>query len=149
MRVVSSKKDSSDLPATIRQLLEGLRPDDPSSVESLRAVYDDDVSFEDPIQKVRGVDAFIALNHRLLGRSKELVFTVEAATGNDEQIFLAWSMHCVPKLGPKIKVDGATHIRARAGKVIRHRDYWDLGELFASAIPGGHKALRFLLKPMA
>ncbi len=146
---MSSKKHSPDLAVTIRELLENLRPEDPNSVENLRAVYADDVSFEDPIQKVTGIDAFIALNHRLLGRAKELVFEVESATGNSEEIFLAWTMRCVPKFGPTIHVDGVTHIHARDGKVVRHRDYWDLGELFASAIPGGHQALRFLLKPMA
>jgi hypothetical protein len=58
-------------------------------------------------------------------------------------------MRCVPKIGPTIQVDGATHLRAKNGRVVYHRDYWDLGEMFASAIPGGHTALRFLLKPLA
>jgi hypothetical protein len=58
-------------------------------------------------------------------------------------------MRCVPKFGPEIRVDGATHLRAKNGRVFYHRDYWDLGEMFASAIPGGHAALRFLLKPLA
>jgi limonene-1,2-epoxide hydrolase len=154
----SVRKSESGLPQRIRDLLENLRPGDAASVEKLRAVYDDDVSFEDPIQKVRGVEAFIALNHRLLDRARELVFKVESAAGTDEEIFLTWTMRCVPKLrvgrvpfgpGPSINVDGATHLRAMNGRVVYHRDYWDLGEMFASAIPGGHKALRFLLKPLA
>jgi hypothetical protein len=155
---MSVEKVESGLPERIRELLENLRPGDAASVENLRAVYDTDVSFEDPIQKVRGVDEFIALNHRLFDRAKELVFTVESAAGTDEQIFLTWKMRCVPKLrvgrvpfgpGPTIHVDGATHLRAKNGRVVYHRDYWDLGEMFASAIPGGHTALRFLLKPLA
>ncbi|MEO7112494.1 MAG: nuclear transport factor 2 family protein [Polyangiaceae bacterium] len=146
---MSVEKSESSLPERIRELLENLRPGDATSVENLRAVYDTDVSFEDPIQKVRGVEEFIALNHRLLDRAKELVFTVESAAGTDEQLFLTWKMRCVPKLGPSINVDGATHLRAKSGRVVYHRDYWDLGEMFASAIPGGHTALRFLLKPLA
>lgn len=146
---MSAEKNAAELPERIRELLSNLRPGDKASVEKLRAVYDDDVSFEDPIQKVRGIEAFIALNHRLLDRAKELVFTVESASGTDEEIFLTWSMRCVPKLGPNIQVDGATHLRAKNGLVVHHRDYWDLGEMFASAIPGGHTALRFLLKPLA
>lgn len=146
---MKQKKSELELPQRIRELLENLRPGDAASVENLRTVYDTDVSFEDPIQKVRGVDAFIALNHRLLDRAKELVFSVESASGTDDEMFLTWKMRCVPKLGPKIQVDGATHLRAQNGRVVYHRDYWDLGEMFASAIPGGHKALRFLLKPLA
>ena len=141
--------ESTPLPDRIRQLLERLRPGEPNSVENLRAVYSPDVTFEDPIQKVRGIEEFIALNHRLLDRMKKLVFSVESAVGNEQEIFLTWTMHCVPKLGPNVHVDGATHLRAENGRVIRHRDYWDLGEMFSNAIPGGHAALRFLLKPLA
>jgi limonene-1,2-epoxide hydrolase len=146
---MGTKNNQQGLPERIRELLENLRPGDEASIENLRAVYDADVSFEDPIQKVRGIEPFIALNRRLLGRAKELVFKVETAAGTDEEIFMTWTMHCVPKLGPKIHVDGVTHLRAKNGLVVTHRDYWDLGEMFASAIPGGHTALRFLLKPLA
>jgi len=133
----------------IRQLLEGLTPKDIDGVEKLRPLYDVGVIFQDPIQKVQGIDAFIALNRRLLGRAKELAFEVHQVTGADDQIFLTWTMHCEPKLGPKIRVDGVTHLRVKNDRVVMHRDYWDLGELFASALPGGQTALRFLLKPMA
>ncbi|MEO8878430.1 MAG: nuclear transport factor 2 family protein [Polyangiaceae bacterium] len=142
-------KNETSFTERIRELLESLRPDDLDGVEKLRAVYDVGVIFEDPIQKVQGIEAFVALNRRLLGRAKELTFTVSDVAQTGDASFLTWTMRCVPKLGPTIHVDGATHLRVKNERVVSHRDYWDLGELFASSIPGGHRALRFLLKPMA
>jgi hypothetical protein len=85
--MMSTDKNESDLAERIRVLLEGLRPGDRDSIEKLRDVYDADVSFEDPTQRVRGVDAFIALNHRLFDRAKELFLRSKAQRARARKCF--------------------------------------------------------------
>lgn len=140
---------TSTFPTRLRDALVALRPEHPESIEALRPLYADDVVFRDPIQVVRGIDDFMAMNRRLLRRMKSLEWTVNAAKGDDEIVFLEWTMHGSMKLGPKMKVDGTTRARVRGGRVFDHRDYWDLGELMVSAVPGGQRILHTLLSPFA
>lgn len=124
-------------------------PDDVSCLDELRSFYADDVTFEDPVQKVEGIEAFLGVNRRLARRSRELSFTLERVVGDDTEFFATWHMRLRPKIGPLFELDGVSHLRLEGGKVRHHRDYWDLGALFASAVPGGQAVLRMVLKPLA
>jgi limonene-1,2-epoxide hydrolase len=126
-----------------------LSADDLSPLEELRPLYADDVSFEDPVQKVEGIEAFLDVNRRLAHKARELSFSVDRVVGDDTELFVTWHMRIRPKVGPLFELDGVSHLRAEGGKVRYHRDYWDLATLFASAVPGGQRILRTLLKPLA
>jgi limonene-1,2-epoxide hydrolase len=126
-----------------------LSADDLSALEDLRPLYAGDVTFEDPVQKVEGVEAFLDVNRRLARKARELSFAIERVAGDDAEFFITWHMRLRPKLGPLFELDGVSHLRAEGGKVRYHRDYWDLAALFASAVPGGQRILRALLKPLA
>lgn len=126
-----------------------LSADDLSALEELRPLYADDVTFEDPVQKVEGVEAFMDVNRRLARKARELSFSVDRVVGDDTELFITWRMRLRPKVGPLFELDGVSHLRAEGGKVRYHRDYWDLATLFASAVPGGQRILRTLLKPLA
>ncbi len=139
----------ASLKDTVVGLFSRLTAEDDSVLDELRGHYAKDVSFEDPVQKVQGVEAFIALNRRLARRARELSFSVESVVGDDTEFFVTWHMRLRPKMGPLFEVDGVSHLRTEGGKVRSHRDYWDLGALFASAIPGGQELLRLVLKPLA
>lgn len=116
-------------------------------LDELRELYADDVHFQDPIQTVRGLDAFIEMNRSLISKVRELSFEVTASAGSDEEMFLAWTMTFAPKHGPRVEVDGTSHVRTEHGKVVYHRDYWDIAGMFAGAIPGGRRLLSAILKP--
>jgi steroid Delta-isomerase len=105
--------------------------------------------FRDPIQEVRGLDAFLAMNRRLLDRMRRLEWSVVSACGDESEAFLEWTMHGAPKMGPAVELSGVTRVRARDGLIVDHRDYWDMGELFASALPGGQRLLRLVRAPLA
>lgn len=141
--------ESPTLAERVAALLVELVPDRPGALSNLKALYATDVVFRDPIQEVRGLAAFVELNERLLRRMNSLSWTIRGTTGNEENGTIEWSMHGAPKFGPKVAVDGMTRLRARDGKVIDHRDYWDLGELVASTIPGGQRILRKVLSPLS
>ena len=139
----------ANLKDTLLPLFSGLSAGDAASIEALRPFYADDMVFEDPIQKVHGVEPFIALNRRLVLRARELHFRIERVVSTDTEVFSTWHMHFRPKVGPAFEIDAASHLLLEKGRVQRHRDYWDLGALFASAVPGGQRWLRLALRPFA
>ena len=141
--------NGSSFPARLSDAIVQMTPDRPDAVDALRALYSDDVVFRDPIQEVRGIHDFIAMNHRLLRRMRTLTWTIETAMGDDTQVFLEWTLRGATKVGLKVKVDGVTRVRARDGRIFDHRDYWDLGELMASSVPGGQRILHTVLSPFA
>jgi hypothetical protein len=138
-----------DLMIRLRDAFAALSPDRPESLESLRPLYDEAVEFRDPVQTVHGLDAFLDMNRRLFRRAKALSFNVTSARGDGDEMFFAWQMRVTARLGPSLTLDGVTHARARGGRIVSHRDFWDLGEFFASAFPGGAAALRLMRKPLA
>ena len=116
-------------------------------LEAFRPLYDAEVTFQDPIQRADGFDAFFKMNRRLLRSIRTLTVKVTAVEGTDEQFFLAWTMQFTPKLLPRkeLALEGLTHCKARNQKIIYHRDYWDVAALVASVFPGGQTALRSVL----
>lgn len=139
----------SSLPQRLCNALVGLTPEHPEALEALRPLYAHDMVFRDPIQEVRGLDAFLALNKRLLKRMKRLHWHVSAISGTEDEMFLEWHMSGAPTFGPAIEVSGVTRARAHDGLIVDHRDYWDMGEMLASAVPGGQRVLHFLRLPFA
>ena len=137
------------LPDRVAQLLPRLTPESSTIFDDLRALYADDLRFRDPIQELQGIDAFIDMNGRLLGRMQTLAWDIHGAIGDDAYAIVEWTMRGKPKLGPSIAVDGATRVRARGGRIIDHRDYWDLSELAASSVSFGERMRRTLLRPLA
>jgi limonene-1,2-epoxide hydrolase len=135
------------MPSRLREALVRVTPDHPDAIEDLRSLYDRAVVFRDPIQEVRGIEAFLDVNRRLMRRMKKVAWTVKGVSGDEREIFMEWTMKATPKLGPSITVDGVTRARAVNGRIVDHRDYWDVGEMLASAVPGGARVLRALLSP--
>lgn len=80
---------------------------------------------------------------------KTLEWTILGSWGDDESACIEWNMTGRPKLGPELSVDGMSRVAAKNGRITNHRDYWDLGELAASAVPGGPRILRALMRPFA
>jgi limonene-1,2-epoxide hydrolase len=133
----------------IRDAFVAITPEQPGAVDALSRLYDAAVLFRDPIQTLRGRESFLAMNRRLLGRMRRLEWDVHTTLGDDREVFLEWTMRAWPKLAPALVVDGVTRIRHEGGLVVDHRDYWDVGEMFASALPGGQKLLHLVRTPLA
>lgn len=131
----------------IRDLFQALGPGAEDAIAECRELYADDLRFEDPMQVTTTLEAFIATTERLVRRARELSFTVASIVGTDDEFCLTWTMTFAPKVGPLIEVDGVSHFRARDGRVVHQRDFWDLATLFASALPGGRTVLRTVLRP--
>jgi steroid Delta-isomerase len=141
--------NGSSFPSRLANALVQVTPDRLEALDALRDVYAEDVVFRDPIQEIRGIDAFLAMNLRLLRRLRTLEWTIVTARGDDAEVFLEWKMRGKTKLGLKVEVEGMTRARVREGRVFDQRDYWDIGELMASSLPGGRRVLHAVLSPLA
>lgn len=105
------------------------------AITRLAELYAEDIVFRDPLQTLRGRDAFVAMNRRILARARRLSFQVTSAAGAGGSVFLAWTMLYEPRMGPTIVFEGATHARTRAGLIVEQRDYWDLLSSVAASLP--------------
>jgi len=132
----------------VRALFEAFRPGALDVIEECREVYAPDVRFQDPMQITTDREALLRSLRHLVERPREISFSIHEVSGNDEEFFLTWTMVFAPKLGPRTEVDGVSHLRSRGGLITYHRDYWDLANLFASAVPGGERMLRAVLRPL-
>ncbi|MEO8796859.1 MAG: nuclear transport factor 2 family protein [Polyangiaceae bacterium] len=139
----------SSLAQRVADALVKVVPGNLEAVDALRPLYDPAMIFQDPIQRLEGVERFLEMNHHLLHRMRKLEWEILGQGGDDDNAFVEWTMKCSPKIGPAIEVSGVTRVRARGGKIVDHRDYWDVGELIASAMPGGIKVLHLFRKPLA
>ncbi len=123
----------------IREALEafsvGADRDPEEALRRMEPLYDPGLTFQDPIQSFAGWNAFLEANRRIIARAQELRFSVAEVAWHLDQVFLTWTMTMRPKVGPTIRIDGVTHLKLRDGKIISHRDYWDLAGAVADALP--------------
>ena len=99
--------------------------------------YVDDIVFQDPIQKVTGKQAFVAMCNRLTERCKELQMNITAIASNENHIFMQWEMTMIFRNTPSTTLFGCTQLTLDdAGCITHQRDYYDLwGDIFAN-VPG-------------
>ena len=119
----------------LRSVLVSFERDGQAALAQLATLYDGAVVFRDPLQTLRGREAFLAMNRRILTRAHRLSFRVHDALGKDGSVFLTWTMDYEPRTGPTIAFEGASHARVRAGLIVEQRDYWDLLSSVAASIP--------------
>ncbi len=132
-----------------RDALIALTPATPEAVDAMRPLYDPALVFQDPIQKIDGLERFLEMNRKLLKRMRRLEWQVVTTIADDDRILLEWVMRGAPKMGPKIEVAGVSRALVKDGRIFDHRDYWDVGEMFASSFPGGEKLLHWIRAPLS
>ena len=74
---------SSTLRARFRELFASVAPGREDVLHDLRAIYSEDVVFQDPMQKIRGLEAFFATNRKLIARATELRFDAKKKVKED------------------------------------------------------------------
>lgn len=136
---------SSEALAGLLAALETFNRDGRDGLKALEPLYASSVRFQDPIQTTHGWDEFEHMMKRLLKMGDDLRFDVHHSAATGDQVFLTWTMvmkHRQTKL--RLAIDGVTHCQLEDGKVVNHRDYWDLlGSLMGSvpALAPGYRAL--------
>ena len=111
------------------------------SVEEMRRYFTDDMIFEDPLQRIEGIEEYREMNERLLKKNHDLKIEMEESAQNGPHIMFTFSLSMAPsKKRPDMRIynTGMTYVRLNEeGKIEYHRDYWDFNSMFLSAFPDG------------
>jgi limonene-1,2-epoxide hydrolase len=110
--------------------------------------YHKDIVFQDTIQRIEGLDNFIAMCNRLTKRTQQLKMEILAITQNDNVIMFDWVMTMMFKKYPNTPMYGATKlVLSEDGLIKEQRDYYDLwGDIFNNIPRFGKMYRRFLIK---
>jgi limonene-1,2-epoxide hydrolase len=94
--------------------------------------YHPNLVFQDSIQRIEGIDAFVALCERLAGRCRELRMDIRAVAQDANLIFMEWTMTMMFRKFPSAPVHGCTVLTLHEdGRIVGQRDYYDLwGDIF-------------------
>lgn len=116
---------------------------------TLNEIYSEDIIFTDPIHEIRGIENlksyFKKLDDNLIEGSFQ--FTDESVTGNTA--YLPWELNLRLKRPKKNVIASGISVLTVEEKIIKHRDYFDAGELFYENVPVLGRIIRFLKKKIA
>jgi limonene-1,2-epoxide hydrolase len=110
--------------------------------------YHKDVVFQDTIQRIEGIDDFIAMCNRLTKRTTQLHMEIVSIAQNENVIMFDWVMTMMFKKYPNTPIYGATKIvLSEDGLIKEQRDYYDLwGDIFNNIPRFGRMYRRFLIR---
>ena len=110
--------------------------------------YHKDIVFQDTIQRIEGIDNFIAMCNRLTTRTKELNMEIVSIVQNDNTIIFEWIMTMMFKKYPSTPLYGCTKLLiSEDNYILQQRDYYDLwGDIFNNIPRFGKMYRRFLIK---
>ena len=109
--------------------------------------YHPEVVFQDSIQRIEGIEEFVALCERLTKRCEKLQMEIHSIAKNANAILMDWTMTMVFKTSPSTPIYGSTKLLLHEdGRIIEQRDYYDLwGDIF-NGIPYFRKAYRKFMR---
>jgi hypothetical protein len=123
-------RQTASLPNRIKEFYERVSLERDAALSDLPDLYADHVHFINPVVDQHGLLAFREAWETGLRKYKVFRFHDIEVLGTDEQFTLTYSMTISFGFGPSFKTDMATACRAKDGKVVRCRDYFDpLGSL--------------------
>lgn len=140
-----SETGSGDL-QRIQAAFESFQSGDVVRGSELAALYDDDIYFQDPIQRVRGREAIIEVLESMSRKLQDIRFEVLHGEQVGERVYMTWEMSFRPPFGPRMTIEGVTDARVRDGKIVEQRDYWDLLGASMDSLPLAAPVYRRLVK---
>lgn len=115
--------------------------------------YDQDIVFRDPVHELRGPEAIKQYYVHLYRNVKMIRFDFTDEIAQGDRCMLAWTMHLehpAIKGGKRLSVDGTTvlHQSAKSGKIVYHRDFFDMGEFIYENVWGLGTLIRYIKSQM-
>ena len=104
----------------------------------LEQIYHQDVVFEDAAHRLEGFSNLFDYFQALYRNVIRCDLSIHERCQVEDKGFITWTMtlqHPKLKQGCAIEVQGVSHLRFSEGKVIYHRDYFDLGEMLYEHLP--------------
>jgi len=105
--------------------------------------YHPEVVFQDSIQRIEGIEEFVALCERLTRRCESIQMEILSMAQDSNTILMDWIMTMAFKKYPGTPLYGSTKLTLHEdGRIIAQRDYFDLwGDIF-NGIPYFKKSYR-------
>ncbi|MGC8701398.1 MAG: nuclear transport factor 2 family protein [Thiomonas sp.] len=115
----------------IARLFEQLSAD---RLDVLAQIYAPHATFQDPFNRVQGLDAITAQFAHMYAKLHAPRFAVREVTAQAEVGWMTWDFHFALRAGAQAHtIPGATRFALDAqGLVIDHRDYWDACDFYAT-----------------
>jgi hypothetical protein len=94
--------------------------------------YDQNIIFQDSIQRIEGIEVFMEMCRRLAKRCQSLHMELLNVMQRDNIIMMEWIMTMSFKKYPETPLYGSTRLTLNdQGMIIEQRDYYDLwGDIF-------------------
>lgn len=130
--------DSTSADFLASRVIEAYQNLDLTKLDEVATLYTSDVFFEDPTYGVQGKTAVLAHFSNTFKKLQGCSFTFHRTVSDGADIFLAWTMTAKhPKVlkGKVVRVEGASYLKTRNGKIYYHRDYFDMGSLLYEHLP--------------
>jgi len=127
--------DSTGLIGRVMKSYGSITPDNPNA---LKPLYTNDVYFEDPAHGIQGIAPLMDYFDNLFGNITSCEFKFHSQLTDGKDIFLTWTMsfqHKHLQKGKTVRVEGASYLKSRKGKIYFHRDYFDLGAMVYENVP--------------
>jgi len=131
----------------IRQTFDDVRVD---TLDLLDELYAEEVVFEDPLGRIEGLDGFKVYMEAMYQYVQEIswAYTDEVIQGDTHVLY--WTMTLRTKglnKGKPFSVDGTSHIKfGEGGKIVYHRDYFDMGAYVYERVPVVKWFVKFVKK---
>ena len=115
--------------------------------------YDQDAIFQDPIHQIKGVKVIEEYYRGLYKNVDSIRFEYKNLSESEDLVTMEWILHLrVPVLngGKPMTLDGVSLLKfgGSQGKVIFHRDYFDMGEFIYEKIPVLNSILKLIKNKM-
>ncbi|MEB3242576.1 MAG: nuclear transport factor 2 family protein [Cyanobacteriota bacterium] len=114
------------------------------TAEQWRALYTDDVHFQDPTQDHQGIDAYLKAQEGLLKRCDDVSLIAKAVAVEGDVAFIEWEMGLKIK-GIEFVYPGSSRLLLNGeGKIRDHRDYFDFVGPTFTPVPVVGSVVRWL-----
>lgn len=122
----------------IHSFLQAYRVFDEHTAGRLTPLYHPQITFVDPIHRLQGIAALSDYFATMAQGISKCRFEFNPPVKTEEGYLVAWQMvFCSKALrsGELIRVDGISQLTVSEGKVIFHRDYYDVGAMVYEHVP--------------
>ncbi len=151
MNQTTSPTDTGpDHPAAVQRMVDFFEHITPETVADLQQIYAPGARFKDPFNDVSGLPDIQRIFSHMFVALEQPRFVVLDRVIQGSQCFLTWEFRFRFK---RFSTDtdqvilGATHVMFDdAGRVARHRDYWDAAEELYEKLPVVGGLMRWLKK---
>ena len=122
-----------------------------TSTEAFKMIYDDAVVFQDPFNKVQGIDAVVDIFAHMYENLDHPRFVINEYIDTQNIAYVKWDfIFSFKGEETENRFEGVSRLEINAeDKVISHTDYWDAAEHIYEKLPLIGSLLRFIKRKIA